>query len=155
MHHVIISSQEPSEVALLFLQVNTLPLGGITQLSPATWRTGRDLGLQASALFSAHLLTSYHWDVLKLSSLCHLWGECCLLLFTSLNLTQASWWLSGKESAESPAMQETLGSILGSGRSHGGNGNPLHYFCLENSMDRGAWQASVHGMTKSQTWLSD
>ena len=34
------------------------------------------------------------------------------------------------------------------------NGNPLQYSCLENSMDRGAWQASVHGVAKSQTWLS-
>ena len=37
------------------------------------------------------------------------------------------------------------GSIPGLGRSPGvGNGNPLHYFCLENPMDRGAWQATVH-----------
>ena len=44
-----------------------------------------------------------------------------------------------------------LGSIPGSGRSPGGgNGNPL----LENSMDRGAWQATVHGVTKGQTQLS-
>ena len=40
-------------------------------------------------------------------------------------------------------------SILGSGRSPGeGNGNPLQYSCLENSMDRGAWQAIVHGVMK-------
>ena len=42
------------------------------------------------------------------------------------------------------------------GRSPGvGNGNPLQYSCLENSMDRGAWQATVPGITKSQTWLSN
>ena len=35
-----------------------------------------------------------------------------------------------------------------------GNGNPLHYFCLENPMDRGAWQATAHGVAKSQTRLS-
>ena len=41
--------------------------------------------------------------------------------------------------------------IPGSGRSPGGgNGNPLQYSCLENSMDRGAWQATVHWVTKSQ-----
>ena len=41
------------------------------------------------------------------------------------------------------------GSILGSGRSPGvGNGNPLQYSCLENYMDRGAWQAAVHSVTK-------
>ena len=48
------------------------------------------------------------------------------------------------------------GSISGSGRSPGiGNGKPLQYFCLENSMNRGAWQAVVHGVTKSQTGLSE
>ena len=36
-----------------------------------------------------------------------------------------------------------------------GNGNTLQYSCLENSMDRGAWQAAVHGNEKSPTWLSD
>ena len=46
-----------------------------------------------------------------------------------------------------------LGSILGSGRSAGeGNGNPLQHSCLRNPMDRGAWQATVHGVTKNQTW---
>ena len=48
------------------------------------------------------------------------------------------------------------GSIPGSGRSPGeGNGNPLQYSCLENSMDRGAWWATVHGVAKSQTCLSN
>ena len=57
----------------------------------------------------------------------------------------------GKESAYSAG---DLGSIPGSGRSTGGgNGNPLHYFCLENSMNRGAWWATVHGIAKSQTQL--
>ena len=49
-----------------------------------------------------------------------------------------------------------LGSIPGLGRSPGeGNGNPLQDYCLENPMDRGAWQATVHGVAKSQTRLSD
>ena len=44
------------------------------------------------------------------------------------------------------------GSILGLGRSPGGgHGNPLQYSCLENPMDRGAWQAIVHRVAKSQT----
>ena len=42
-----------------------------------------------------------------------------------------------------------MSSIPGSGRSPGeGNGNPLQYWCLENSMDRGDWWATVHGVTK-------
>ena len=46
------------------------------------------------------------------------------------------------------------GSIPGSGRSPGvGQGNPLQYVCLENHMDRGAWWATVHGASKSGTWL--
>ena len=49
-----------------------------------------------------------------------------------------------------------LGLIPGLGRSPGeGNGNPLQYYCLENPMDRGAWQAAVRGVAKSQTRLSD
>ena len=49
-----------------------------------------------------------------------------------------------------------LGSIPGLGRSPGeGNGNPLQYSCLENLMDGGAWLATLHGVTKSQTRLSD
>ena len=58
----------------------------------------------------------------------------------------------GKESARNAG---DLGSIPGSGRSPGeGNGNPLEYSCLENSMDRGAWWATVHGVAVSQTRLS-
>ena len=54
-----------------------------------------------------------------------------------------------------PAMQETV-SIPESGRSPGeGNGNPLQYSCPENSMDRGAWGATAHGVRESQTQLRD
>ena len=52
------------------------------------------------------------------------------------------------------AMQETQGSTPGSGRSPGeGNGNPLQYSFLENSMDRGACKATVHEVTKNRTQL--
>ena len=60
---------------------------------------------------------------------------------------------AGKESSRNAG---DLGSIPGLGRSPGeGNGNPLQYSCLENPMDRGAWQATVHWVTKSRTRLSD
>ena len=49
-----------------------------------------------------------------------------------------------------------LGSVPGLGRFPGdGNGNPLQYSCLENPMEGGAWQATVHGVAKSRTSLSD
>ena len=56
-----------------------------------------------------------------------------------------------------PAMWEDLGLIPASGRSPWkGNGNPLQYSCLENSMDRGAWHATVHGVRKMDKaeWLT-
>ena len=58
-----------------------------------------------------------------------------------------------------PAMQETqweVNLIPGMGRFRGGGcGNPLQYYCLENSMERGTWQAIGHRFAKGQTWLSD
>ena len=54
---------------------------------------------------------------------------------------------SGSDSKESACNAGDLGSIPGSGRSPGeGNGNPLQYYCLEDSMDRGAWWVTVHGV---------
>ena len=62
----------------------------------------------------------------------------------------------GSEVKASACNAGDLGSIPGSGRSPGeGNGNPLQYSCLENPMDRGAWWATVHGVAKSRTRLSN
>ena len=62
----------------------------------------------------------------------------------------------GSEVKASARNAGDLGSIPGSGRSPGeGNGNPLQYSCLENPMDREAWWATVHGVAKSRTRLSD
>ena len=61
-------------------------------------------------------------------------------------------WLHRKESACHAGATGDLCSITGSGRSPGGgHGSPLQYSCLKNYMDRGAWQATVHGVAKSQT----
>ena len=58
--------------------------------------------------------------------------------------------LGGSDSKESTCKAGDMGSIPGLGRSPGkGNGNPLQYSCPENSMDRGAWRATVHGVLKS------
>ena len=58
----------------------------------------------------------------------------------------------GSNSKESACNAGDLGSVPGSGRAPAeGNGNLLQYSCLENSMNRGAWQVTVHGIPKSWT----
>ena len=62
-------------------------------------------------------------------------------------------WLRGKDSACNAGV---AGLIPGLGRCPGGgHGNPLQYFCLENSMGSGAWQATVHRVSKSWSQLSN
>ena len=57
---------------------------------------------------------------------------------------------AGKESTYSVGDTEDMGSVPGLGRSPGeGNGNPLQYSCQGNSMDKGDWQATVHGVAKA------
>ena len=83
------------------------------------------------------------------------WPRCCIKCISthphsSLDFPGGS---DGKASAYTVG---DLGLIPGSGRSLGeGNSTPLQYSCLENPMDGGAWWASVHGVTESQTRLSD
>ena len=63
--------------------------------------------------------------------------------------------LDGSDGKESAYNAEDLGLIPGLGRSPGkGTGSPLKYSCLENPMDRGAWQATVHGITKESDTTS-
>ena len=76
--------------------------------------------------------------------------------WTETHIIRLTWWPSGKESACRTGATGGAGSIPGSGKSPGvRNGNPLQYSSLENSMGRGAWQATVCGASKSQTQLSD
>ena len=75
----------------------------------------------------------------------------CLLVFK----WRYSWFL-GSDGKESACNAGDPASIPGSGKSLGeGNGNPLQYSCLENPKEREAWQTTVHGVTKSQTRLSN
>ena len=88
--------------------------------------------------------------------------ETCLLNFFPRSIIHAinlisnvSSFPGGSEVKTSACNVGDLGSIPGSGRSpREGNGNPLQYFCLENSMD-GGWWATVLGVAKSQTRLSN
>ena len=71
-----------------------------------------------------------------------------IYIYTHIGLP---WWLRGKQSAcntGEPGLIPELGRFPGEG-----HGNPLWYFCLENPMNRGAWQAAVHKVTQSQTQL--
>ena len=65
-------------------------------------------------------------------------------------------WKGGLDGKESVCNAEDPGLIPVPGRSsEEGNGYPVQYSCLEKSMDRGAWQVTVHGVAKSQTQLRD
>ena len=79
----------------------------------------------------------------------------CFLLIITLSLSLLGF-PGGSDGNTSACNVGDPGLIPGSGRSPGeGNGNPLQYSCLENPMPRGTWWATVHGITKSQTQLSD
>ena len=80
----------------------------------------------------------------------------CFLSHTRKVLGTSQVALVAKNQRASAEDARDVGLIPGSRRSYGvRNGNPLQYSCLENSMDRGAWQAIVHGVAKSWTWLRD
>ena len=75
---------------------------------------------------------------------CLLWGSC-----KYLGLFHLVGFPDGSELKNPPANAGDVGLVPGSGRSPGeGNGNPLQYSCLGNPTDRGAWQATVHGVVK-------
>ena len=75
-----------------------------------------------------------------------------LNLHNLLGIVGLAWWLSGKESTSNARATGDVGLIPGSGKyPEGGHGNSFQYSGLENPMDRGAWWATVHGVTKSWT----
>ena len=92
----------------------------------------------------------WRWDWVKSLGVIH------LLIFFNFKIRVGVQLLSGfpggSDDKESACHAEDPGSIPGSGRSPGeGNGNPLQYSCLQKPMDRGAWQATVHSVTESDT----
>ena len=112
------------------------------QMSGGYVQTG--LSLEFGAISPSGLnLTSSIWIVFKTVGLDHSVQRKCKA-GSERNETEAT-----------PTFRD-LGSIPGLGRSPGeGNGNPFQDYCLENPMDRGAWQATVHGVAKSWTRLSN
>ena len=91
----------------------------------------------------------------------YLLSVCCAHLYSPPRLhVGLPRWLSGLKKKKNPPVNagnaRDMSSIPGSGRSPGGgNCNLLQCSCLENSMDRAAWWITVHGVTESQTWLTD
>ena len=113
--------------------------------------SGKSLPLHSTSkrLFLS-LTHHFHWDYLP-----WLFNEFGLHKNREM-LTLVSVFLGGSMVKNLPANAGDAGSIPGLGRSPGeGNGNPLPYSCLENSMDRGAWWATVHELTKSQIWQTE
>ena len=101
----------------------------------------------------------------------HYWIQLTNILLIFFHLCSWKYWCSafisydvfnctggfpgGSDGKESACSVRDPRSISGSGRCPGeGNGYPLQYSCLGNSMDRGSWWATVHGVSKSWTWLS-
>ena len=79
-----------------------------------------------------------------------------LLIKVNVITAMIGGFLGGSHGKASACNEGDPGSIPGSGRSPGeGNGTLLQYSCLGNPMNRGAWQATVHGVANSQTPLSD
>ena len=82
--------------------------------------------------------------------------RCSIDAAVYISLSALPGFLGGSDSQESACNTGDQGLIPGSGRSPGeGNGNLVQYSCLENSMGRGDWRATVHGVAESWTQLSD
>ena len=97
----------------------------------------------------------FSWDALDLEKRGKNWGS-MQIWFKSTSLERSGSSLVAQMVKESTCNEGDLSLTPGLGRSPGGGyANPLQYSCLENPMDRGAWQATVHGVADSWTWLSD
>ena len=89
--------------------------------------------------------------LLQVSMASLIFHYCILSTFVVRIIDVAMGFPGGLNSKESTCNARDMGSVPGSGKSHGGgHGNPLQYSCLENPRDRGTWQATVHGVPKSQ-----
>ena len=142
-----------------FLQVSCVCfIPSIKELKPGCWLTicNYHSGLSQGRILNL-LLQIRKQRPRKVHS--HTWVCLCGDELFSSNKDQAgcSWALLVAQMVKNlPAMQQIQVQSLGwEDPLEKGNGYPLHYSCLENLMDRRAWWATVHGVTKSQTRLSD
>ena len=94
----------------------------------------------------------YFSSLVVIYSYVSLWFNFSDLSKFTLLIDVLAQWLSSKEFACNARATGDMGSVPGLGRSPGGwHSNPLQYSCLENPKNRGAWWATVHAVTKSQT----
>ena len=124
------------------------------------------IGIVGSISTMLHLLFSFHCIhslFLSLSCTLSLFFVCVILTYFYWNIFDMQHcvyvslprWLSGKEfTCQFKRWKRCRFYSWVWKTPEGGNSNPLQYSCLENSMDREAWQATVHGVSKSRTWLS-
>ena len=109
------------------------------------------------ALASFSSFSSYHFALQypSIRNSSETFSFLSLLLLHLLYSIELIGFLEGTVVKNPPASARDVCSVPGLGRSPGGgNGNPLQYSYLENSMDRRAWWATVYGVAKSETWLS-
>ena len=130
-----------------FLELN------IIRIKPNLYQ---EINAQLSLLFFLKVITYQFLEIKNYS----LWRGCedCWNDSKGLRVYKLSWWASQVVLVvKNPPAKEgdpgDAGSILGSGRSLGGeHGNPFQYSCLENTIDRGDWRATVHGQGVIHDW---
>ena len=118
---------------------------------------GKDWRLEEKAMAEDEMVGCHHWlnghefdqapgigDGQGVLACCSPWGRKELDMTEQLNWTELNQCRKLKDSNFTPGLGRCLGE---------GHGNPLEYSCLENPIDREAWQAMVHRVSKSQTWL--
>ena len=111
------------------------------------------LNSKISVVFLTHAPPSTMLGCLQANPRCRISSH-SYLISSYFKISWQSFFIKSLESSAGDARD--VGLIPGSGRSPGGgNGNPLQYSCLGNPLIRGIWQATVHGVSKSQTWLSN
>ena len=145
------------EEAILVAQlVKNPPAMGETWVQPLGWEDRLEMEMATHSSILAWRIPQTE----EPSGLMSIWSHRVGHKWSDFRLKSSSgnsiWWGFPYSSVgkESVCNARDLGSIPGSRRSPGdGNGNPLQYSCVENPMDRGAWQAKIHGVPKSWTHL--
>ena len=105
--------------------------------------------LSMHALISTYFRYRFLYAKITINYLCTLFHYIFMSAYDLSSILPSTCFPGGSDGKASACIAGDLGLIPGSGRSPGeGNGNPLQYSCLENSMDKGAWQATIHETAK-------